>query len=416
MERDDPSPRPATARVRDEVSAIYSRWTAEESNWFLGALVLVFWALLIGSIVWIRPIVARATGASWLVALLLTLLLAFLLFIPVLLAFVLPKGRKARDSLRRLLASGATVPETVAALLSYRSPQAGALIADVGSLCRADPQAQIDCEYALALLHDPLMRPGDPARVSPEVVAAAQPPGARATPPPAAGTAGGSPLATAEASVSLGGAALAALDRLDEIARKAGAAEAPAIERQLQRFEAIVATETMPAQDAQEARRRIAAIRSRLVAAGAARGGASTVVASLQEAMAAVPDEYHRRPFVMALNYIQAVEFLDGCGEFSLAKLRRAYEIAGVDTPETDEETERIWERSSQILSSLAAGRGPGEPGGHEFLRFELRRTYLEGIRNAAPHCGPAAGAVLRWLSTAAAPAPGGAAGSHGPR
>jgi hypothetical protein len=128
-------------------------------------------------------------------------------------------------------------------------------------------------------------------------------------------------------------------------------------------------------------------------------GNKPQVLIRLSKVMATIPDEYSRRPFVMAMNYIKAVEYLDGCGEFTLAKLRRAYEIAGVDGPDTDAETARLWEQSKQILSSAAAGRGSGEPGGPEFLRFDLRRNYVEGITNAAPHCGAASSDISEWLA-----------------
>lgn len=125
----------------------------------------------------------------------------------------------------------------------------------------------------------------------------------------------------------------------------------------------------------------------------------SEVLASLSTVMGSVRDEYGRRPFVMAMSYIAAVEYLDNCGEFTLTKLRQAYAVAGINGPGTDTETATLWERSQLVLSSAAAGRGTGEPGGPEFIRFDLRRTLMEGIMNAAPHCRAASGDVKEWLA-----------------
>lgn len=386
--------------------AIHSRWAAEPSNWFVGALAFAILAALVATMVWVRPILGQALGIHWLLSVALALVIWFVLAGCIAFAFLIPAQRRAGAALRGLLASGARVPEILAALVSLRSPAAGPLMARVRALRRDDPQARIDCDYALRFLGASPPPSAFDRSASPEVVAAVQ-----ALRAPAAATPGRAPspagldAAIAAAGSSLGKATLAILARLEEATQRGlDTAEAQAVESQLRTHESTLESGTLPAGDVRAARDRIAAIRARLAAVpSAGRTAEPGVVETLTRVMATVPDEYGRRPFVMAIHYIRAVEFLDSCGEFTLEKLRRAYEIAGVAGPDTDAETESLWRRAGLVLSSAAAGRGPGEPGGTEFLRFDLRRVYREGISNAAPHCGAASGAVRDWLSSASA-------------
>lgn len=71
-------------------------------------------------------------------------------------------------------------------------------------------------------------------------------------------------------------------------------------------------------------------------------------------------------------NYKQALKCLDECGDLTYDKLREANQIAGIDMSES--ELQEMWKKAGYIFSS------DNHPGGKEFLRFELRKTLIEGI------------------------------------
>jgi hypothetical protein len=104
-------------------------------------------------------------------------------------------------------------------------------------------------------------------------------------------------------------------------------------------------------------------------------------------------DPRTRQATEFALRYVRGVSFLDECGDFTLEKLRKVYDIAGLTAPGTDAETRDQWQKSQLILSS------PGVPGGPEFIRFDMRRLFMEGITNAAPHIGRLEKPLRAWLA-----------------
>jgi hypothetical protein len=118
----------------------------------------------------------------------------------------------------------------------------------------------------------------------------------------------------------------------------------------------------------------------------------SDVVSALQRALGGALSPRARQASDFALRYVRAVNFLDDCGEFTLEKLRKTYDIAGLSAPGTDRETHEQWEKSKLILSNSDS------PGGPEFIRFDMRRLLLEGVTNAAPHIGNVEPALRRWL------------------
>ena len=71
-------------------------------------------------------------------------------------------------------------------------------------------------------------------------------------------------------------------------------------------------------------------------------------------------------------NYKQALKYLDECGELTYEKLVEANRIAGIDMPES--QLIGMWEQADCILPT------GGEPGGKEFLRFQMRDTLIESI------------------------------------
>lgn len=71
-------------------------------------------------------------------------------------------------------------------------------------------------------------------------------------------------------------------------------------------------------------------------------------------------------------NYKRALKYLDECGELTYQKLVEANRIAGVDWSES--QLRAMWEQADHILPT------GGQPGGKEFLRFQMRNTLIEAI------------------------------------
>lgn len=71
-------------------------------------------------------------------------------------------------------------------------------------------------------------------------------------------------------------------------------------------------------------------------------------------------------------NYKLALKYLDECGELTYEKLVEANRIAGVVMPES--QLRAMWDQADYILPT------GGQPGGKEFLRFQMRSTLIEGI------------------------------------
>jgi hypothetical protein len=71
-------------------------------------------------------------------------------------------------------------------------------------------------------------------------------------------------------------------------------------------------------------------------------------------------------------NYRRALKYLDGCGDLTYEKLREAWQIAGVDMPES--QLRQQWSQADYILPT------GGRPGGKESLRFMMRNTLIEAI------------------------------------
>ncbi len=67
-----------------------------------------------------------------------------------------------------------------------------------------------------------------------------------------------------------------------------------------------------------------------------------------------------------------AVKYLDGCGEMTLEKLQKASDISGTEIPARELRT--MWEAADLVLPLH------GQPGGKEFVRFQMRKTLEEGI------------------------------------
>ena len=82
-----------------------------------------------------------------------------------------------------------------------------------------------------------------------------------------------------------------------------------------------------------------------------------------------------------AANYRKAVKYLDGCGEMTLAKLRKAGKISiksdfrgKAAVGEMEATVAQIWEQSKAVLP------GGGTPGGTEYARYAFRQALEEGI------------------------------------
>lgn len=71
-------------------------------------------------------------------------------------------------------------------------------------------------------------------------------------------------------------------------------------------------------------------------------------------------------------SYKRALKYLDECGELSYEMLAEANRIAGVDISES--KLRAAWEHAAFILST------GGQPGGREYLRFQMRNAFIEGI------------------------------------
>lgn len=67
----------------------------------------------------------------------------------------------------------------------------------------------------------------------------------------------------------------------------------------------------------------------------------------------------------------RALKYLDECGELTYEKLAEANRIAGVMS---EAELRTMWEQADYILPT------GGEPGGKEFLRFQMRDALIMGI------------------------------------
>lgn len=70
--------------------------------------------------------------------------------------------------------------------------------------------------------------------------------------------------------------------------------------------------------------------------------------------------------------YRSALYYLDACGALTLEKIQKAHEIAGIDVPVSQLRVE--WEQADGVLPRQ------GQPGGKEYLRFQLRRTLQDAI------------------------------------
>ncbi|HMD97960.1 MAG TPA: hypothetical protein VKM93_11615 [Terriglobia bacterium] len=80
--------------------------------------------------------------------------------------------------------------------------------------------------------------------------------------------------------------------------------------------------------------------------------------------------------------YKAAVKYLDGCGELTLEKLIEARRIAGAGPDDSWFRT--MWVKSQGILPGVREG-----PGGREQLRYDMRKTMVQAIRQFEDLLGP---------------------------
>jgi hypothetical protein len=69
----------------------------------------------------------------------------------------------------------------------------------------------------------------------------------------------------------------------------------------------------------------------------------------------------------------KALKYLDSCGELTLDKLRKVAELQGGNLDEAA--IQHLWQMKDMIMPR------PGESGGAEFVRIEIRKTLVEGIK-----------------------------------
>ena len=77
-------------------------------------------------------------------------------------------------------------------------------------------------------------------------------------------------------------------------------------------------------------------------------------------------------PSERANNYRRAVDYLNRCSNFNESNLREANRIAG--SPLLEEDVQRFLLTAPDILSDSSG------PGGMEYVKRELRKTFGEGI------------------------------------
>lgn len=82
--------------------------------------------------------------------------------------------------------------------------------------------------------------------------------------------------------------------------------------------------------------------------------------------------EVSRKARQMVENYKRALKYLDECGELTYEKFVEANRIAGVDVSES--QLRAMWDQAKYILPT------GGQPGGTEYLRFQMRNTLIEGM------------------------------------
>jgi hypothetical protein len=70
--------------------------------------------------------------------------------------------------------------------------------------------------------------------------------------------------------------------------------------------------------------------------------------------------------------YRKAIKYLDSCGEVTLEKLQKAHDIAGADM--SSSQLQSMWQQAQFVMPS------PGQPGGKEYLRVQMKKALEEGI------------------------------------
>ena len=88
-----------------------------------------------------------------------------------------------------------------------------------------------------------------------------------------------------------------------------------------------------------------------------------------------------REAVAMSRRYLEAIKYLENCGEMTLEKYKRAWEISGA----RNERILQDWLAADDVMAR------PGEPGGKEYLRFTMIQNLTEGIKLAGAVAGRAA-------------------------
>ena len=88
-------------------------------------------------------------------------------------------------------------------------------------------------------------------------------------------------------------------------------------------------------------------------------------------------------------NYKRALKYLDECGDLTYDKLHEANRISGGDM--ADSRLRAMWEQADTILPTH------GQPGGKEFLRFQMRNSLIEGIATFESLAGKLVASEKKW-------------------